>query len=106
WLLQNGRTFPDGAVRVQSTGAHGPARDLEQRLPGRRNSCGAPIRAVLEAVSGLFAAVDDGEQWQARHAGGLRSALPDRSDLLGRARDQRPALVLSTGSPGNQADPL
>ena len=37
---------------------------------------------------------------------GDASYLPDRPDLLGRAGDQRPALVLSIDPPGDPADPL
>ena len=42
--------------------------DLEQRLFRGRDRGGFALRAVFEAVSGLFAAVDHGEQRQARHA--------------------------------------
>ena len=37
---------------------------------------------------------------------GARGRLPDRPDLLGRAGDQRPALVLPAHPPGDAADPL
>ena len=47
---------------------HGPAGRLVQRLLRRPDGCGAAVRAVPEAISGLSAAVDDGEQRQARHA--------------------------------------
>jgi glucose-6-phosphate isomerase len=66
----------------------------------------AALRAVPEAIPGLFAAVDDGEQRQTRHARWDRGRLPDRPNLLGRAGDQRPALVLPVDSSGDQAHPL
>ena len=37
---------------------------------------------------------------------GARGGIPDGSDLLGRAGDQRPALFLSAHSPGNEAHPV
>jgi len=47
-----------------------------------------PVRAVSQAVSRLPAAVDDGEQWEARHTGGKGDRGSNRTYLLGRARDQ------------------
>ena len=41
-----------------------------------------------------------------RDAGRHARGIPDWSDLLGRAGDQRPALFLSTHSPGNETHPV
>jgi glucose-6-phosphate isomerase len=57
-------------------------------------------------LDGARPAADDGEQWQIDHAGWRTRRIPDRADLLGRARHQRPALVLSADPPGQQADSL
>ena len=47
---------------------HGPAGRLVQRLLRRADRGGPALRAIPEALPGLPAAVDDGEQRQARHA--------------------------------------
>jgi hypothetical protein len=46
------------------------------------------------------------QQWKTCHAQWERGVLRDQSRLLGRARDQRPAFVLSTHSSGYQADTM
>ena len=46
-----------------------------------------PVRAIPKALPSLSPAVDDGEQWQARHARGNQSRLRDWIHLLGRARE-------------------
>ena len=85
---------------------HGPPVDLVQQLLRRADRRGAALRPVPEALSGLPAAVDDGEQRQAGHARRDRCRLRHRPDLLGRTRDQRPAFVLPADPPGNPAHPL
>ena len=45
----------------------GADRDLEHQLPRCRHRRGAAVRAVPEALPGLPAAADHGEQRQARH---------------------------------------
>ena len=67
-LPPDGRALPHRAVRAQPAGAHGPAGRLVQRLLRRADRGGPALRAVPEALPGLSAAVDDGEQRQARHA--------------------------------------
>ena len=54
-----------------------------------------PYEQYLKRFPGLSAAADDGEQRQARHARRRAGRLRHRSDLLGRAGNQRAALVLS-----------
>ena len=80
--------------------------DLVHRLLRRADGGGAAVRPVPEALPGLPAAADDGEQRQARHARRRAGRLRDRPDLLGRAGHQRPALVLSADPPGHAADPV
>ncbi len=79
---------------------------LVQRLLRRPDRRRAALRAIPEAIPGLSAAVDDGEQRQARHARRDRGRLRDRPDLLGRAGNQRPALVLPVDPSGNAAHSL
>ena len=80
-------------------------RLVQQFLQGR-NRRGFAVRTVSQTLSGLSAAVDDGEQRQARNARWNRGIVPDRANLLGRTRDEWPALVLPTDSSGNETHPL
>ena len=105
-LPRDGRALPHRAVRAQPAGADGPARGLVQRLLRRADGRGAALRAVPEALPGLSAAADDGEQRQARHARRRAGRLRHRPDLLGRAGHQRPALVLPADPPGHAAHPV
>ncbi len=105
-LSSDGRTLPYRALRTEFASAIGAVRRLVQRLLWRADRRGAAVRAVSEAISGLSAAVDHGEQWQARDLGGQESQLRYRPDLLGRAGHQRPALLLSVDPSGNPADTL
>ena len=75
---------------------------LVQQLLRRPDRGGLAVRAVSEAIPGLSAAAHHGEQRQTRHPGGDRGRLPNRPHLLGRAGDQRPALLLPVDSSGNQ----
>ena len=79
---------------------------LVHRLLRRADGGGAAVRAVPEALPGLPAAADDGEQRQARHARRRAGRLRHRPDLLGRAGHQRPALVLPADPPGHAAHPV
>ena len=85
-LPPDGRAFPHRAVREESAGADGPAVDLEQRFLRRANGRGPAVRAVPETLPGLSAAVDDGEQRQARHARWDRSRLPTPARSTGASR--------------------
>ena len=60
--------FPHHAVREQPAGADGSAGRLVQRLLRCADRRRPALRAVPEAIPGLSAAVDDGEQRQTRHA--------------------------------------
>src|SRR4030095_2755264 len=62
--------------------------------------------AVPQALPGVPAAADHGEQRQARHARGGRDRLPDRAHLLGRAGDQRAAFLPPAHPPGDPPHPL
>ena len=105
-LPRDGRALPHRAVRAQPAGADGAAGDLVQRLLRRADRGGAALRAVPEALPGLSAAADDGEQRQARDARRQAGRLRHRPGLLGRAGHQRPALVLPADPPGHPADPV
>ncbi len=87
--------------------AAGPANRLVQRILRRSDGGRAALRPISQALPGLLAATHHGEQRQAGHAA-RRShrGLRDQPDLLGRAGDQRPALLLPVDPPGHQADPL
>ena len=65
-----------------------------------------PYEQYLKRFPGLPAAAHDGIERQARHARRRGRRLPDRTDLLGRARHQRPALVLPANPPGHETDPM
>ncbi len=97
----DGRALPHGAFRAQPAGADGPHRRLVRRLLRRADGRGAALRAIPEALPRVPAAVDDGEQRQARHAGRCARRLCDGPRLLGRARHQRPAFVLPADPPGH-----
>ena len=71
--------------------------------PDRRR---AALRAVSETISRISSAAHHGEQRQARHAQWRARRLRYRADLLGRARDQRAALVLSADPSGHAPDPV
>ena len=64
------------------------------------------LRAVPQALSRLSPAAHHGEQRQARDARRRRGGLRHRPDLLGRARHQRPALLLPADPSGHAPHPL
>ncbi len=64
----------------------------------------AAVRSIPQTVSRVSAAADDGEQRKAHDARRPARRLSDGPDFLGRARHQRPALVLPTDPPGHEAD--
>ena len=105
-LPRDGRAFPHRPLRPQPAGPDGPAGPLVLRLLRGRDGRRPALRPVPQALPRLPPAVDDGEQRQARHARRREGRLSDRPDLLGRAGDQRPALLLSAHPPGDPADPL
>ena len=105
-LPRDGRALPHRAVRAQPAGAAGPPRALVQRFLRRADGRRAALRAVPQALSRLPAAAHDGEQRQARDARRRARRLRHGPDLLGRARHQRPALVLPAHPPGHAAHPL
>ena len=84
----------------------GPARPLVHRLLRRADCRRAAVRAIPQALPGLPAAVDHGEQRQARDHRRQGGRLRHQSDLLGRTGHQRPALLLSVDPSGHSADPL
>ena len=67
-LPRDGRALPHRAVRAQPAGAAGAARRLVHRFLRRADGRGPAVRPVPQALPGLPAAADDGEQRQARHA--------------------------------------
>ena len=71
-----------------------------------RRSAVLALRPVPAPLPGLPPAADDGVERQARHPRRRPRRLRDRRDLLGRAGDQRPALLLPADPPGDEADPL
>ena len=79
---------------------------LVRRLLRRPDLRRLPLRPVPAPLPRLPAAADDGVQRQARHPRRRPGRLRHRGDLLGRAGDQRPALLLPADPPGDAADPL
>ena len=100
------RALPRGADRAQPAGADGPPLRLVRRVLRRADRGRAPLRPVPAPLPRLPAAADHGVEREARHARRRRGRLPDRRDLLGRARHQRPALLLPAPPPGNGAVPV
>ena len=64
------------------------------------------LRAVLEALSGLPPATDNGKQWQARHRRGGTTSTTRQVLSLGRTRHQRAAFLLPTDTSGHPIDSL
>ena len=102
-LPPGGRALPHGALRAQPAGAPGTVGGLVQRLLRSADGGGVAVRAIPEALSGVSAAADHGEQRQACDARRQGSQLRYRTDLLGRTGHQWAALVLSVDSPGDKA---
>ena len=98
--------FKEAPAGVEPAGADGDAGRLVRRLLRRPDRRGVPLRAVPAPLPGLPAAADDGVERQARHPRRRPRGLRDGRDLLGRARDQRPALLLPADPPGDEADPV
>ena len=105
-LPRDGRALPHGAVREEPARADGSARRLVHRLLRRADGRGAAVRPVPEAFPGVPPAADDGVQRQARDARRIARRRGHRADLLGRARHQRPALLLPAHPPGHAPDPV
>ena len=105
-LPRDGRALPRGAAGGEPAGADGPARGLVRRLLRRPDLRRLPLRPVPAPLPRLPAAADDGVERQARHPRRRPRRLRHRGDLLGRAGDQRPALLLPADPPGHAADPL
>jgi hypothetical protein len=93
WDWVGGRYSMNSAIDLSTMIAIGP--DNLRRADRRRVS----VRAVFEAVSRLSPAADHGEQRKAVDARWRTRRLRNRPGLLGRARHQRLALLLS-------ADPI
>ena len=95
------RTFPDGAAGRQSARAAGPDRRLEPEPAGTDEPGDPALRRPAAPLSGLPAAARDGEQRQGRHLGWPARAVRDRHGHLGRAGQQRPALLLPAPASGH-----
>ena len=105
-LPRDGRALPRGAAGREPADADGPALGLVRRLLRRRNLRRPALRPVPAPLPRLPPAADDGVERQARHPRRRPGRLRHRGDLLGRAGDQRPALLLPADPPGDAPDPL
>src|SRR2546425_1649495 len=65
-----------------------------------------PYEQYLKRFPAYLSTTHDGEQRQACDAGWRHRRLSDRADLLGGARQQRPALLLPAHPPGDPDHPL
>ena len=101
WLSPDGRAFSHRALRTESAGADGAAGRLVQQLLRRADGGRPALRAIPQPVPRLPATAHDGEQRQARDAGWRRGLRRYRPHLLGRAGDQRTALLLPVDPSGN-----
>jgi hypothetical protein len=103
-LPSDGRALPHGSLRAQPARPSGPADRLVHGFLRGGDGGGLALRAIPQTLSGVPAAAHDGEQRQARHARRCPGELSDRTDLLGRARNQRAAFVLPVDPSGDSAD--
>ena len=85
-LPPDGRALPHRTVREEPAGADGPAVVVVHRLLRRPDRRRPAVRAVPEAIPGLSAAVDDGEQRQARHARRVAGSPTTRARSTGASR--------------------
>ena len=83
WIPSYRRALPFRSLRTQPPLTHGSIERLVQQLFWRTDRCRLAIRAIFEEVPGLSPAIDDGEQWQTRHAGWRRGGARYRRYLLG-----------------------
>ena len=114
---ENFRAMLDGFHQMDE---HFRTAPFEQNLPvlmgllsiwyndffGAQTSSGFALRAVLEAIPCIPAAVDDGEQRQTCHARGKTGDLRHRTYLLGRAGDQRTTFLLPVDPSGHETNPV
>ena len=105
-LPRDGRALPDDAARAEPAGADGPARRLVRGLLRRPDDRRDAVRPVPRALPGLPPAADDGVEREVDDARRPPRRLRDQPGLLGRARDERPALLLPADPPGDAADPV
>ncbi len=101
-LPRDGRALRDCVAGRQRATADGAAVGVEPQLPRHRDDCGAAVLAVPVALPRVPAAAHHGEQRQVRAAGRQSRRLPDGRHLLGRARDERAALLLPAPAPGHE----
>ena len=98
--------FRTAPLREEPACAHGPLFVWNTDFLRRGDGRSATVRAIPQALSGVSAAVDDGEQRQACDRSTGIGELCNWSHLLGRAGHERSALVLSAHSPRHAADSL
>ena len=79
--------FRTAPFEQKPAGADGPAGGLVQQLLRRADGRGPALRAVPEALPGLSAAADDGEQRQARHARRRRRSTTRPARSTGASRE-------------------
>ena len=105
-LPRRRRALPHHAVSAQPARAHGAAVGLVPGLLRRPDGRRAALRPVPQALPRLPPAAHDGVQRQARDAGRRARGLRHWRHLLGRARHERPALLLPAHPPGHGGDPV
>ena len=98
-VSRDGRALSHGALRREPAGAPRTARRVESRFPRLSDRRRHALRPVPAPTAGLPATAHHGVQRQARHPQRRARDLRDRAYLLGRARHQRPAQLLSTHPP-------
>ena len=98
--------FRTAPFEQESAGSAGAAFRLVHGFLRCADDRHSSLRAISEALPGVSAAVDDGEQRQACNPQWRAGSIQHGTHLLGRARHQRAALVLPVDSPGNAVDPV
>ena len=99
---RHGRALPDRAARAQPARADGAHRGLERQFPRSRLACGACHTTAACTGSPLTCS---SSRWsrtaRASRATAIRSDYPTGNGGLGRAGQQRTALVFSAAAPGH-----
>ena len=97
------RTAPFDA---EPAGAHGAAGVWYNDFFGAQTVAVLPYEQYLKRFPAYLQQLTMESNGKHVTLDGHRGRLPDRPDLLGRAGDQRPALVLPVDSPGDAAHPV
>ena len=106
-LPRHGRALPRDAARAEPAGADGPARPsgtATSSAPRRSRCC--PTSSTCKRFPAYLQQLTMESNGKHVTLDGDRVDYETGADLLGRARHQRPALLLPADPPGDEADPV